>query len=86
MSVSEEFAQAQTDVKELTRRPSDDVLLKLYGLYKQGSQGDVTGRRPGMFDLVGRAKYDAWKALAGTTPEDAQQQYVSLVRGLQASC
>jgi len=84
MSVSDEFTQAQSDVKQLANRPGNDVLLQLYALYKQGSQGDATGNRPGMFDLVGRAKYDAWKALAGTDPADAQTRYVELVRKLQA--
>jgi diazepam-binding inhibitor (GABA receptor modulator, acyl-CoA-binding protein) len=84
MSVSDEFEQAQVDAKQLAKRPGDDVLLKLYALYKQGTQGDAGDKRPGVFDLVGRAKYDAWKALAGTTPEQAQSQYVVLVRDLQA--
>ena len=82
MSIAEEFEQAQVDVKVLAQRPSNDVLLKLYALYKQGAQGDAGGNRPGAFDLVGRAKYDAWKGLAGTTQADAQQKYVALVRDL----
>jgi len=82
VSLTEEFAQAQADVKTLAQRPDNDVLLRLYGLYKQGAVGDVTGNRPGMLDLVGRAKYDAWKTLAGTSQEDAQRQYVALVREL----
>lgn len=85
MSLTEEFEQAQIDVKQLTRRPGDDVLLRLYGLYKQGTQGDATGGRPGVFNLVGRAKFDAWKALEGTSQADAQQQYVALVRELTAA-
>lgn len=84
MSLAEEFQQAQADVKGLDRRPGNDVLLKLYALYKQGTHGDVSGGRPGVFDLVGRAKYDAWKSLAGTTEQDAQQEYVALVRDLLA--
>ena len=83
MSVTEEFEQAQIEVKKLARRPGNDVLLKLYALYKQGTQGDVSGTRPGVFDLVGRAKYDAWKALAGTAQQEAQQEYVALVRDLR---
>ncbi len=82
MSTAEEFEQAQVDVKNLAQRPSNDVLLELYALYKQGAQGDAGDKRPGAFDLVGRAKYDAWKALAGTTQADAQQKYVVLVRDL----
>lgn len=85
MAVSEDFEQAQIDVKELAQRPTNDVLLQLYSLYKQGTQGDATGSRPGVFDLVGRAKYDAWKELAGTDPQDAQQRYVELVAKLKAA-
>jgi acyl-CoA-binding protein len=85
MAVSDEFEQAQVDVKQLAQRPGNDVLLQLYALYKQGTQGDATGSRPGMLDMVGRAKFDAWKGLTGTDPQDAQQRYVELVRKLQAS-
>jgi diazepam-binding inhibitor (GABA receptor modulating acyl-CoA-binding protein) len=85
MSATEEFEQAQADVKNLAQRPANDVLLKLYALFKQGTQGDAGGGRPGMFDLVGRAKYDAWKALAGTPQVDAQREYVALVRQLSAA-
>jgi diazepam-binding inhibitor (GABA receptor modulating acyl-CoA-binding protein) len=84
MSVTEEFERAQIEAKQLAKRPGNDVLLELYALYKQGTQGDVSGGRPGMFDMVGRAKYDAWKGLAGTATEDAQRRYVSLVHKLQA--
>jgi acyl-CoA-binding protein len=85
MVVSDEFEQAQIDVKQLAQRPGNDVLLQLYALYKQGTQGDATGSRPGMLDITGRAKYDAWKGLAGTDPQDAQRRYAELVRKLQAS-
>lgn len=85
MAVSEEFERAQVEVKGLAQRPSNDVLLQLYALYKQGTQGDATGNRPGVFDLVGRAKFDAWKGLAGTDPQDAQQRYVDLVEKLKAA-
>ena len=82
MSTAGEFERAQVDVKKLAQRPSNDVLLRLYALYKQGAQGDAGAKRPGAFDLVGRAKYDAWKALAGTSQGDAQQKYITLVRDL----
>ncbi|MEV4510651.1 acyl-CoA-binding protein [Dactylosporangium sp. NPDC049525] len=84
MSLSAEFEQAQIDVKQLDQRPGNDVLLRLYALYKQGTHGDTDSKRPGVFDLTGRAKYDAWKALAGTSQEDAQRQYVALVAQLRA--
>lgn len=77
-----QFEQAQKDVKTLTERPSNDDLLALYALFKQGSAGDVSGKRPGMLDMVGRAKYDAWAKLAGTDQEDAKQQYVDKVQSM----
>ncbi|AMP09118.1 acyl-CoA-binding protein [Collimonas arenae] len=58
-------------------------MLKLYALFKQGSSGDVQGDRPGMTDFVGRAKWDAWNELKGTSQEAAQQQYIDLVEGLK---
>lgn len=76
------FEQAALDVKTLTSKPGTDVLLKLYSLYKQGSEGDVSGKRPGMTDFKGRAKYDAWASLSGVSNEKAQQEYISLVESL----
>jgi acyl-CoA-binding protein len=73
------FAEAQERVKKLARRPSNDKLLELYGLYKQATEGDVAGKRPGMLDPVGRAKHDAWAARKGTSRDDARRKYVSLV-------
>jgi diazepam-binding inhibitor (GABA receptor modulator, acyl-CoA-binding protein) len=84
MSVQEEFEKAQADVQGLSQRPDNATLLRLYSLYKQGTQGDASGNRPGVFDLVGRAKYDAWKGLAGTDPETAKADYVALVKDLLA--
>lgn len=78
------FAQAQIDVKSLTERPSNDDLLTLYAAFKQGSDGDVSGKRPGMLDMVGRAKYDAWAKLKGTSQDDAMQAYIDKVQALGA--
>ncbi|WP_027482768.1 acyl-CoA-binding protein [Deinococcus pimensis] len=77
------FEQAARDVQTLPRKPGNDVLLRLYALYKQATEGDVTGERPGGFDFVGAAKYDAWAGLRGTSGEDARRQYVDLVRELR---
>lgn len=77
-----EFEQAQQDVNTLSKKPGNDALLKLYGLYKQATEGDVTGERPGGFDFRGAAKYDAWQAQQGKSSEQAQQDYVELVRDL----
>ena len=79
MSVQEQFQQAQADSKNLPERPDNMTLLKIYALFKQGSTGDVEGDRPGFTDMVGRAKYDAWAALKGTSHEEAQQQYIDLI-------
>ena len=62
---------------------SSDLLLKIYALYKQGSAGDVDGKRPGFTDMVGRAKYDAWDALKGTSADEAKQQYIDLIEDLK---
>ncbi|HKY92452.1 MAG TPA: acyl-CoA-binding protein [Nevskiaceae bacterium] len=79
-----QFEQAQKDVKTLTKRPSNEELLTLYSLFKQGSEGDVKGSRPGMLDMVGRAKYDAWAKLKGTSANAAMQKYVDTVKGMLA--
>ena len=76
------FENAQKAIKTLTQKPDDATLLKLYALYKQGAVGDVQGDKPGFFDFVGAAKYEAWGKLEGTSSEDAQQKYVDLVNKL----
>lgn len=78
------FKQAADDVQSLGERPDNDTLLKLYALYKQGSEGDVSGEKPGFFDFVGVAKYEAWEKLQGMKSEDAKQQYVDLVDSLRS--
>ena len=78
------FDQASKDIQTLSERPDNDTLLRLYGLFKQGSEGDVKGDKPGFFDFVGTAKYEAWAKLKGTAPEDAQKKYVDLVKKLLA--
>lgn len=79
------FQTAVDDSKKLSKRPDNDTLLKLYATFKQGSNGDVEGKRPGFTDLVGRAKYDAWAKLKGTPQEEAMQQYVDLVESLKSA-
>jgi len=82
--LKEQFEKAAVAVKSLPERPDDSTMLQLYALYKQGSTGDVQGDKPGFFDFVGAAKYEAWEKLAGTSEEDAQKQYVELVTKLGA--
>ena len=78
------FEQATKDVQALPDRPDNDTLLRLYALYKQGSEGDVSGDKPGFFDFVGTAKYEAWAKLKGTSQDEAQKKYVDLVKKLTA--
>jgi acyl-CoA-binding protein len=78
-----DFETAVAEVQELPEKPGNEDLLKLYALYKQATVGDVEGKRPGMIDFVGRAKYDAWAALEGTPSGDAEQAYVELVESLK---
>jgi diazepam-binding inhibitor (GABA receptor modulator, acyl-CoA-binding protein) len=79
MDLKAQFEAAAARSKTLAARPSNDVLLQLYALYKQGTEGDVTGEAPGFFDLVGQAKYDAWEKIKGTTRDAAMKAYVELV-------
>lgn len=79
MAEEDAFAEAQQRVRKLSRPPSNEQLLDLYGLYKQATVGDVKGSRPGMLDPVGRAKWDAWAARRGTPPDEARRMYVALV-------
>ncbi len=79
----EQFRAAVAGVGDLTTDPGNDVKLRLYALYKQATEGDVSAKRPGMTNPVGRAKHDAWASVAGTSSDDAKQQYVELVADLQ---
>ena len=82
--LEERFAAAQTTVKGLQRRPDDDTLLELYSYFKQATEGDVSGVRPGSFDFVARAKHDAWTARKGIRRDAAMRAYVKLVEYLQS--
>ncbi len=77
------FEKAAADSKNLSERPDNATLLKLYALYKQGSIGDVEGKRPGFTDMVGRAKWDAWNELKGTNQDEAKKRYIALVEELK---
>ena len=82
-TLNEQFEQAVADSKNLPERPDNATLLKLYALYKQGSQGDADGKRPGFTDMVGRAKWDAWNEMKGQTQEESQQAYIDLIEDLK---
>ena len=79
------FEKAAQAVKQLPERPDDATMLQLYALFKQGSVGDVQGEKPGFFDFVGTAKYEAWEKLQGTGQDEARRQYIDLVRKLGGS-
>lgn len=83
MDLTEKFHQAVKRSKELTRRPGNEELLNLYALYKQATEGDVNGDRPGGFDFKAIAKFDAWSELKGKSRDAAMTDYVSLVDKLQ---
>jgi acyl-CoA-binding protein len=80
--LQQQFEQAARDIKTLAERPDNDTMLRLYALYKQGSEGDVKGDKPGFFDFVGAAKYEAWEKLRGTSSDQAKKKYVDLVKKL----
>ena len=80
--MKEEFNQAVLSSKELTVKPSNEDLLRLYALFKQSTAGDVTGERPGGFDFKGAAKYDAWSKEQGKATDTAMQEYINLVNEL----
>ena len=83
--LASEFAAAADRVQLLPEKPDNAALLRLYALYKQGSTGDVSGKRPGMTDFVGRAKYDAWASLQGMPPDEAMRGYIDAVDELEAA-
>ncbi len=83
MDLSTRFQHAAARARTLPQQP-DEVLLELYGLFKQATSGDVSGEEPGMFDFVGRAKYDAWAARRGLTREQAMEAYIARVEELLA--
>jgi diazepam-binding inhibitor (GABA receptor modulating acyl-CoA-binding protein) len=76
MTLQEQFDAAVAQSKELTKRPTNEELLKIYALFKQATEGDVSGERPGGFDFKAIAKFDAWAELKGKTVEQAKQEYV----------
>ena len=82
-SLKASFDAAVAASKQLPDKPDNMTMLKLYSLYKQSTEGDVEGKRPGFTDMVGRAKYDAWAAVKGKSGDEAMQEYVDLVESLK---
>ena len=83
MATVEEFEAAAARVQRLPKTPSNDDLLELYALFKQATAGDVSGKRPGVFDVRGRAKFDAWEKRRGMSAERAREAYVGVVARLE---
>ncbi|MBT8137768.1 MAG: acyl-CoA-binding protein [Gammaproteobacteria bacterium] len=81
--LKEQFEAAAVASKSLSRRPANEDMLELYSLYKQATIGDVSGERPGGFDFVGGAKFDAWSGLKGLTAEEAMRRYVAKIEALK---
>ena len=79
MDIKEQFEKATKDVNTLSEKPDNVTLLKLYSLFKQATEGDVSGERPGGFDFKGAAKYDSWSEIKGMDSETAQKKYIELV-------
>ena len=76
------FEAAVAESRALTQRPDNATLLRLYGLYKQATQGDNSDKKPGFADLVGHAKWEAWDAVKGVSAEQAMQQYIAQIESL----
>ena len=76
------FEEATANSKNLSERPDNSTMLKIYALFKQSTVGDNTDKKPGFTDLVGRAKWDAWNGFKGTSSNDAMQQYIDLIESL----
>ncbi|HQQ82006.1 MAG TPA: acyl-CoA-binding protein [Cyclobacteriaceae bacterium] len=83
MALPEDFRAAQARSREFTKRPSNEELLTIYALFKQATEGDVVGDRPGGFDFKAIAKHDAWTAQKGKSTEQAMQDYVDLINRLE---
>jgi diazepam-binding inhibitor (GABA receptor modulator, acyl-CoA-binding protein) len=85
LQLEEKFLKAKEESKSLSEKPSNEILLQLYGLYKQGTVGDAEGEGPtNPFDFISKAKFNAWQGFAGKSKADAQQAYIDLIEKLKA--
>ncbi len=82
MELKEAFDQAVSKSRTLEEKPSNEILLKMYGLFKQATEGDIQGERPGGFDFKAIAKYEAWANAGGKSKEDAMREYIELIQSL----
>jgi diazepam-binding inhibitor (GABA receptor modulating acyl-CoA-binding protein) len=81
-NLKKQFEAAVANSKNLSERPDNSTMLKIYALYKQATTGDNAEKKPGFTDMVGRAKWDAWNGFKGISNDDAMQQYVDLIESL----
>jgi diazepam-binding inhibitor (GABA receptor modulating acyl-CoA-binding protein) len=84
MSNSEQFLLAVEAVNQLSSKPDNNTLSKLYGLYKQAIVGNNTTDKPGMLDLKGNAKWSSWNNYKGYSKYQAEVEYIKLVNKLIA--
>jgi len=77
------FEKAVAESKQLPEKPDNQTLLAIYGLYKQATEGEPTGKRPGFTDMVGRMKFDAWAAIKDKSSDEAMQEYIDLIESLK---
>ncbi|XKL60521.1 hypothetical protein PGB90_007578 [Kerria lacca] len=77
-----QFNEAAEKVKTLTKKPTDDELLELYSLYKQGTIGDNDTEKPSLLELKAKRKWESWKSKSGISKEDAQQSYINYAKSL----
>ncbi|XP_031349750.1 acyl-CoA-binding protein homolog 1-like [Photinus pyralis] len=82
MGLNEDFQKAAEDVKKLKTSPTNEELLEIYALFKQATVGDNNTDRPGMLDMKGKAKWDAWTGKKGLSADDAKTQYIAKVQSL----
>ena len=84
MSLKEQFEEAVAVSQSLPTRPGNETLLNLYSLYKQATFGDCSAEFTGnVFDIIGKAKYNAWKKHNGMTSDDAMKKYIAIVAELK---
>lgn len=84
MDLKAQFEKAVADSKTLSQKPNNEILLQLYSLYKQGTEGDVNTDPPSnAFDFVNKAKHQAWSEQKGKSKDAAMQEYVDLVNKLK---
>ena len=81
--IKKQFQQAQDKINNLDERPDNATSLRLYALYKQATQGNASGERPGAMDMIRRAKYDAWAQVKGMSTDDAMQAYIDLADSIE---